>query len=301
MIDLKSGPKNIILPRRFFEDSPCNRTTNKCTNVGLLHPDSSTKDVRNCGKGYEKRRRLRERRRGVVPCCSSSASSAGSRVEMIEEGGEEEIAIAEGQLGNLVSELGWRVRRLIENEVEMRNVAQVQAEAFHVPVALFNDLFFDFFKAEVLSGLVYKLRSSPKDRYACLVAESMDTSASHNTLKQQKLVGVVDVTVLNDKTVLNFLDGAEEYLYISGIAVLEEFRQKVGTVLLKACDILSRIWGFEYLVLRAYDDDAAALKLYTNAGYRIVSGDPPWMTTWIGQKRRVLMIKRSSLPTYVPK
>ncbi|CBI39297.3 unnamed protein product, partial [Vitis vinifera] len=46
----------------------------------------------------------------------------------------------------------------------MRKVAHIQSQAFHVPVALFNDLLFEFFQAEVPSGLVYKLRNSPPDR-----------------------------------------------------------------------------------------------------------------------------------------
>jgi hypothetical protein len=41
---------------------------------------------------------------------------------------------------------GWGVRRMGRVGEEMRRVALVQAEAFHVPVALFNDIFFDFFK-----------------------------------------------------------------------------------------------------------------------------------------------------------
>lgn len=66
----------------------------------------------------------------------------------------------------------------------------------------------------------------------------------------------------------------------------------MATALLKACDKLSILWRFDYLVLRAYEDDLGARKLYSNAGYRVVSGDPAWMTTWIGRRRRVLMIKR---------
>lgn len=46
----------------------------------------------------------------------------------------------------LAREAGWGVRRMARVGEEMRRVAQVQAEAFHVPVALFNDFFFDFFK-----------------------------------------------------------------------------------------------------------------------------------------------------------
>ena len=74
-------------------------------------------------------------------------------------------------------------------------------------------------------------------------------------------------------------------------------RQKIATVLLKACDVLSKVWGLEYLALRAYEDDLGARRLYTSAGYEVVAGDPPWLTTWIGRKRRVLMIKRCNLHT----
>lgn len=69
-------------------------------------------------------------------------------------------------------------------------------------------------------------------------------------------------------------------------------RQKVATTLLKACTALSAIWGFKYLVLRAYEDDSGARGLYLSAGYRVVSADPPWMTSWVGRRRRVLMVKQ---------
>ncbi|XP_062159958.1 GCN5-related N-acetyltransferase 10, chloroplastic-like [Alnus glutinosa] len=224
--------------------------------------------------------------RGLVVHCSSTtlSSSADQKV---------------GSVGHdhLVNDFGWKVRRLVEKADEMRMVARVQAEAFHVPVALFNDFFFDFFQAEVLSGLAFKLRSSPPNRYACLVAhEATITNISDS---QKQIVGVVDVTMLRDKNVLDHLPPqAEEYLYVSGIAVLKAFRRrKIARVLLKACDVLSTMWGFEYLALRAYEDDLGARKLYASAGYQVVSGDPPWLTTWIGRKRRVLMIKRSNLHT----
>ncbi|KAK9095869.1 hypothetical protein Sjap_021366 [Stephania japonica] len=211
--------------------------------------------------------------------------------------GEGEHDVNKGQFGSLVNEFGWRVRRLVEEEEEMRKVAQVQAEAFHDPVVFFNDLFFQFFKAEVLSGLIYKLRNSPPNRYACLIAEPTETADLLHTL-ERRLVGVVDITVLRDESVLCHLEGAEEYLYVSGIAVSKEYRRKVATALLKACDLLALLWGFDYLVLRAYEDDLAARTLYQNAGYRVVSGDPPWMTTWVGRKRRILMVKRSSIGMY---
>ncbi|PSS31812.1 Acyl-CoA N-acyltransferase protein [Actinidia chinensis var. chinensis] len=227
-------------------------------------------------------KRTVERERGfMVHCCTSSSTSEAGKIGVAENYGDRE-----GQFGYLVGEYGWKVRRMVEEQSEMRKVAQIQAEAFHEPVLLFNDVFFHFFQAEVLSGLLYRLGNSPPDRYACLVAEPNYTDAS------EELVGVVDVTVLRDEAVLQHLPGANEYLYVSGIAVLNEFRRKkVATTLLKACDMVSVLWGYGYLVLRAYEDDWGALKLYGNAGFTIVAGDSPWTTTWIGRKRRVLMIK----------
>ncbi|KAH1238382.1 hypothetical protein GmHk_08G023052 [Glycine max] len=111
-------------------------------------------------------------------------------------------------------------------------------------------------------------------RYACLVAET----AIDDPDSAKQLVGVIDVTVLRDQNVLQHLPPeAEEYLYISGIAVSKTFRRrKIATALLKACDMLSILWGFEFLALRAYEEDLGARKLYTNAGYQVVSRDPPW-------------------------
>lgn len=46
-----------------------------------------------------------------------------------------------------------------------------------------------------------------------------------NSNTQEDLVGVVDVTVSRDRDVLQHLPSeAEEYLYVSGIAVLKSFR-----------------------------------------------------------------------------
>ncbi|GJS12800.1 acyl-CoA N-acyltransferase [Tanacetum coccineum] len=197
-----------------------------------------------------------------------------------------------GQFGNLVQEYGWQVRKMDDEDNERRSVANIQAEAFYEPTFLFNDVFFQFFKAEVLSGLLYRLRNSPPDRYACLVAEAITSDDE----EKRQLVGVVDLTVFRDQSVLEHLSGADEYLYVSGIAVLRNFRRKkVASVLLKACETLARVWGYKYLVLRAYEDDIGARKLYTNAGYRLVSGDPVWTTSWIGRRRRILMIKQCDI------
>ncbi|XP_055828797.1 uncharacterized protein LOC129896842 [Solanum dulcamara] len=221
------------------------------------------------------------KKRLQMPQCCSSSFPVSRELEVGKQRGE----------CVLNENYGWKVRRMIETEQEMRNVAAVQAEAFYEPLLFFNHFFFQFFQAEVLSGLLYRLKNSPPDRYACLVAEASSDTAE----VEQDLVGVVDATVYRNTDVLQYLPGATEYIYISGIAVLNKFRrQKVATALLKACDVLARSWSFEYLVLMAYEDDFGARQLYTNAGYIVVSGDAPWKTTWIGRRRRVLMVKQVS-------
>ncbi|KAF8091901.1 hypothetical protein N665_0432s0004 [Sinapis alba] len=200
---------------------------------------------------------------------------------------------AEIELKYMVSQHGWGVRRLRrDDEEEIRRVSLVQAEAFHIPLALFNDFFFLFFQAEVLSGLLYKLKNSPPDRYACLVAEQ---TSEADTSSSSSVVGVVDITVQTENSVLRHYPGVEEYLYVSGLAVSKaQRRKKMASTLLKACDVICYLWGFKLLALRAYEDDAAARNLYSNAGYSVVESDPPWTSTWIGRKRRVLMTKRIS-------
>lgn len=123
---------------------------------GLYH-DAGTKQstggddlvyrVVRCG-GFRERERWRHRERGGVPalrCAFSSSEEAesggitGLRTERRGDGG--------GRFEYLAKAHGWGVRRLIEDEVEMRAVARIQAEAFHEPAALFNDLFFQFFQS----------------------------------------------------------------------------------------------------------------------------------------------------------
>lgn len=193
--------------------------------------------------------------------------------------------------GFLFSSHGWGAVRVDHDDLDMlQQFSQVQAEAFHAPVAFFNDFFFAIFKAEVLSSLLYKIRHATPNRFACLVAVP-DSSEGAG----RKVVGVVDAAAMADQHVLRCLPGADEYLYISGMAVNANYRrQKVATVLLQACDLTALEWGFEFLVLQAYEDDKAARCLYARAGYTIISIDPLWLSKWLGKRRRVILAKKAS-------
>ncbi|KAI5654612.1 hypothetical protein M9H77_31799 [Catharanthus roseus] len=277
------------------------RSSSKAANHSL---NCSITGKRTRQKPFGRNHRRRRHHVQLLHCCSTSSPNSSSAEQLktaIAENVDVEGADHDQLSLLLINEHGWQVRRMVETEDEMRTIARVQAEAFHEPAIIFNDLFFEFFQAEVLAGLLYRLRNSPPNRYACLVAKPAADSSSDqeepSSADQEirDLVGVVDVTVLRDADVLQYLrPEADEYLYVSGIAVVRKLRrQKVATALLKACDVLAMIWGFEYLVLRAYEDDWGARKLYSNAGYEVVGGDPSWLTTWIGRRRRILMVKRS--------
>ncbi|WVZ01745.1 hypothetical protein V8G54_022551 [Vigna mungo] len=258
-----------------------------CSNLGYGAGRGSRSDSSRVGR--------KRRGGGLVLQCSSNTSTSTSSSQLPCVDQDVRLLIENGSSGKLkqqfeylACEYGWRVRRLFENADEIRKASEVQAEAFHAPVSIFNDVFLQFFQVtQINEGCRHK-------RYACLVAEP----AKDGPDSAKQLVGVIDVTVLRDRNVLQHLPPeAEEYLYISGIAVSKIFRRrKIATALLKACDMLSILWGFEFLALRAYEEDLGARKLYTNAGYQVVSRDPPWTSNWIGKKCRVLMIKRTSLP-----
>ena len=71
--------------------------------------------------------------------------------ENIGSGGIEAVSVTdEDQLGlkkYLVREYGWGVRRMGKLAGELKEVARIQAEAFHEPSPLFDDIFFQFFEA----------------------------------------------------------------------------------------------------------------------------------------------------------
>ncbi|RWW72662.1 hypothetical protein BHE74_00019505 [Ensete ventricosum] len=176
-----------------------------------------------CRLGHRGRSGTRERLLGrrFVGCFSTAGE-----VGVVNEDESGKAGVGEGQDKYLLREFGWGVRRMAKVGEEMSKVAHVQAEAFHIPVALLNDLFFNMFKAEVLSALMYKVRSSPPERSVLITSYLVESASAHNSLWEplKEIVGVVDVTVQKDEDVLCHIQGEQEYLYISGIAVLTKFR-----------------------------------------------------------------------------
>lgn len=104
---------------------------------------------------YRVRRKIKTWSVSKIQCCSSNSTSSSEQLYFADQKVKLEIENSsenmKQNLDFLVCEYGWRIRRLIENADEIKMAALVQAEAFHDPVALFNDLFFQFFKVLFLS------------------------------------------------------------------------------------------------------------------------------------------------------
>lgn len=232
-----------------------------------------------------------------ISSCSASPNVGLEQISLGQSDSElpseiQTLGEAQTKQGFLFGSHGWAAFRLDHDDLDMlKQFSHVQAEAFHVPLAFFDDFFFSIFEGEVLSSLLHKIRHASPKRFACLVAVPEQPQSEQN-----KIVGVVDAAAMADHHVLRCLPGVDEYLYISGMAVDSNHRRrKVATVLLQACDLTAMEWGFEYLVLQAYEDDRAARLLYARAGYTIISMDPVWLSKWLGRRRRVILAKRASL------
>ncbi|MCO5590641.1 hypothetical protein L7F22_044614 [Adiantum nelumboides] len=122
---------------------------------------------------------------------------------------------AQSNKGFLFSSHGWAAFRVDHEDLDMlKQFSHVQAEAFHVPFAIFDDFFFSIFEGEVLSSLLHKIRHASPKRFACLVAVPEQLQGEQNNV-----VGVVDAAAMADQHVLRCLPGVDEYFYISGMAV----------------------------------------------------------------------------------
>eukprot|EP00873_Tetraselmis_striata_P027564 jgi/Tetstr1/447828/TSEL_035156.t1 len=168
---------------------------------------------------------------------------------------------------------------------EWPDVADIQAISFHIPskLAMMNTVAFNNFRAEVRATLSQKLKYADMDRFCCLVAESKSDA---------KLVGVVEVSLLNEKEVLMRLDApAASYAYIACMAVDPDRRRDgVASALLAAAEQVAVRWKQGVAVLDVYEDNVPARKLYEANGYSAKKFDPDWVKV-VGRRKRLHMDK----------
>eukprot|EP00897_Mesotaenium_endlicherianum_P009931 jgi/Mesen1/8967/ME000056S08372 len=235
----------------------------------------------------------------------------------------EETALEADETSNSLTERpvsehthSWRIRDA--TAADLGAIAELQASTFFEASAItaFNGFFFHLFKAELLDNLIQKAKYSPPKRYTILVAvppeepgddeeggggeaapEGRESAARENEgdVKGGDICGAVDLTAMVDADVLRNLKGAEEYLYISGMAVAGHFRRnKVASSLLKAAEVRALEWQFQYVALHVYEDNIPARRLYQKAGFMAIDMSALWPTTLFGRRRRVLMAKRTN-------
>lgn len=65
-----------------------------------------------------------------------------------------------------------------------------------------------------------------------------DASSNLASTPVQGHIGVVDIMVQRDADVLRQLQGAEEFLYVSGIAVLKDYRCSYFTLFNHCCSMV---------------------------------------------------------------
>ncbi|GAQ79522.1 hypothetical protein KFL_000320210 [Klebsormidium nitens] len=154
-------------------------------------------------------------------------------------------------------------------------------------------------KAEILDTLLRMRNNSKPGKYFSLVAVPQDDSKPGGRQLENlpSIVGSVDLILLQKEDVLRFIEGASEYMYVSGMAVHNEYkRQGIGTLLLKGVESKVKALGIQYIALQVYAENHVAQTLYEKAGYQAVHTSSAWaletMLPGTQGKRRVLMIKR---------
>jgi ribosomal protein S18 acetylase RimI-like enzyme len=86
-----------------------------------------------------------------------------------------------------------------------------------------------------------------------------------------------------------------EYLYISNLAVQQDFRrQGVGLELLQQCESVAQSWGYVDLYLHVMLDNDGGRNLYAKAGYEKIGEDRPWSIFFWNRPRRLFLHKQTN-------
>jgi ribosomal protein S18 acetylase RimI-like enzyme len=179
----------------------------------------------------------------------------------------------------------------------------MQTDGFHEPnfLPFLDSTFKRFFAAEVLSEMNKKLKYNPEDRFVCLVAEDVSKINKYsnnsngdemNTPSAEAVVGVVEVSYINEKEVLSSLEpGRTGVTYIQSMAVdVKRRRQGVAAAMLTAAEQVAIEWSQQLAVLHVYQDNESAVKLYKKQGFEIIFQDAPWLAK-LAVRPRFLMRK----------
>ncbi|KAG2502139.1 hypothetical protein HYH03_000627 [Edaphochlamys debaryana] len=205
-------------------------------------------------------------------------------------------------------------------------IVDVQTDSFHNanPVPFLHEFTLKNFRAEVVDALRQKIKHCDPYTFMLLVAEELapgDDGASSSTSSGaggasvegstsgeddgsgaasgsgRRLVGVVEVSIMDEKPVLRQLPSNRlEYAYVSSMCVAGAMRrQGVAQALMAAAEEQARLWRQSNLALHVYKDNAPAVQLYNGCGMRVLGEDPGWKVLF-GDRVRLLMYKNLPLP-----
>ncbi len=165
---------------------------------------------------------------------------------------------------------------------DLPGIATLLTDSFHSAPWL-------FWLAPVLRlGIYHDLHSRhlhPLPQHVCLVGLYKTTTTS-----QESLVGTVEVAL---RSLSPLHSSACKSPYISNLAVDPVHRREgIAQRLLLACERTVESWGESDLYLHVLESNTAARRLYAKAGYQIQEADSLWISTFLGQPRRLLLHKR---------
>jgi ribosomal protein S18 acetylase RimI-like enzyme len=133
-------------------------------------------------------------------------------------------------------------------------------------------------------GIYEDLRSrsrSMTSNYACLVA--IDTR-----YRDERIVGTVEVGLKSSNP---WQSKTSQYVYLSNLAVREEFRrQGIAEQLLLSCEPYVQSWGYRNIYLHVLETNQAAKGLYFKLEYRLEEIQPSW-DWFLGKPRRMFLRK----------
>lgn len=185
----------------------------------------------------------------------------------------------------------WHIRSVDKTSPqEIARIVALQTEGFYEkhPFSPLDQLFRQFFEAEVLAEMMKKVQFNPVDRFVLLVVEDVDR-------EDAEIVGAMEISWIDIQHVLDELNepGVTAVPYLASMAVDPSFRRSgAATALLEAAESLAcLVWEEPRAVLHVYQDNEPAIELYKRRGYEIVFADAGWWKR-LGARPRFLMRKQ---------
>jgi ribosomal protein S18 acetylase RimI-like enzyme len=163
------------------------------------------------------------------------------------------------------------IRPVRENEIHQ--VADIITRSFHFDrgwMAWFTPLFRLGIAEDLRNRLHPRLTVSSHQKpqqQVCSIALYLDQDQSH-------VAGTVEVGI---RTVARYRQKQHQYVYLSNLAVSQEFRRRgIAQALISNCERLTIDWGYTELHLHVMGENARGRQLYQKLGYEVVSSDAVW-------------------------